>query len=484
MPGVASEHDFALVLLGPLLDRLVDGLGRVGLPAALRRAALELVAAVLMVTVAGAALGSAARLRRAGHSSRLVAALAGLLGMPALAWILIHPASAFHELFLRVDHLVFAVLVGTAVRALPGGARRWVVAAVSILLVGRHCGARALCAVMGVGLLGLLALLPPWGRRPRAAVGIQGGLLLVAYAAAWRLRASDGLGALELQGLLFFVYLRHLSFVVEVCRGSTITLGDYLCYLTFYPGLSGAFGAPETYPEFSRRNLGPRLHPDDRLAFRQVALGLTQVWIARRIPASTAALVEASTMAAAWGASLSMLLRVALYGMGIWALIDATALAFGFRLRANFSRILQCENPSDLWRAWRGSMTNWLITYVYAPLGANRHRQVRNILAAFTVSLVWHLAGIPFLAGHPHPAAFAAMGLWAALNAAGVAGHVMWRRAGAPTLWPAVMPASGRRLARLAGTAVLTSFSATLPGFQTDLAPQLGRYLRHLLGIV
>ena len=42
-------------------------------------------------------------------------------------------------------------------------------------------------------------------------------------------------------------------------------------------------------------------------------------------------------------------------------------------------------------------MTNWLIRYVYIPLGGNRRHQIANIFAAFFVSTVWHCLGVVFL---------------------------------------------------------------------------------------
>ena len=78
-------------------------------------------------------------------------------------------------------------------------------------------------------------------------------------------------------------------------------------------------------------------------------------------------------------------------------MIEGGALFLGVRLRPNFRGVLTATNPSQFWRAWRGTMTNWLIRYVYIPLGGNRRQQTRNILAAFVVSTIWHCAGVPFL---------------------------------------------------------------------------------------
>ena len=87
-------------------------------------------------------------------------------------------------------------------------------------------------------------------------------------------------------------------------------------------------------------------------------------------------------------------MKTAIGVTGAWRVIHATALCFGVRLRMNFAGLLTCRTPSELWWAWRGTMTNWLVQHVYAPLGANRRHQVLNILAAFAVSGVWHVFAV------------------------------------------------------------------------------------------
>jgi D-alanyl-lipoteichoic acid acyltransferase DltB (MBOAT superfamily) len=52
------------------------------------------------------------------------------------------------------------------------------------------------------------------------------------------------------------------------------------------------------------------------------------------------------------------------------------------------------------WKKWHISLTSWFRDYIYIPLGGNkrsRAKYVRNIIVIFTLSGLWHGAGINFI---------------------------------------------------------------------------------------
>ena len=198
--------------------------------------------------------------------------------------------------------------------------------------------------------------------------------------------------------------------------------------MSFYPGVVGIFGAPEVYAEFSRRNLVRPVALDHARAARRIAMGAVQAWIGLRIPVSVDTVLASPGPALAWVTAAVFFIRTALGVMGGWAMIDGAALFLGVQLRGNFRGLLTCQNPSELWWAWRGTLTNWLVQHVYGPLGGSRHLS-RNILAAFAVSLLWHALGVPFLTANFHAAQLAPITLWAAINASAVLLHANFSRA-------------------------------------------------------
>ena len=486
-----ADGDLFAAVTAPLRLRIHDRLTAHALPPAVAAATVELLAAVALVGLVAvvAAVGAAvrsgrdrewtglARLAVRGAVVIVVVAAAGLF-----AWIVRRPSTQIHLLFARGDHLAFAALAGGVLGRLGSGRRTWAVILLSLGFLAQYSGAVPLAIAMSAGLLGIAALGVPAARPPWRMAVVQGALILAAYALCWWLRPSNTLLALEVYGLCSFVFLRHISFVVSACHGGRVGLASYLCYVFFYPGCMGALGAPEVYSEFSRRNLGGRENYDHLRGTRLVALGLLEIWTAARIPASMGALIASASTREAWSNSFLLFFQVALTAMGDWATIEGTALFYGFRLRPNFSGILRSENPSELWRSWRGSMTNWLVTHVYAPLGASRRHPALNILAAFGVSLVWHWMGVPFLTARFAVRDLWPIFVWALVSATAVIAHLHFQRRGWRLL-PAGTPEPLRRSAKIFFTMCLGTLAATLPSFQLGASERLPTFIRLLVGL-
>lgn len=476
-------------LIDPLRDMLRAALAARGMAPAEITALVELldVAGVAAVGAAMAPLATrlyAAAASRSAERSAAVdgpIALAGLAAVALLGWILSHPAPQILDLFTRWDHLVFSALAGGVLAGAPPAVRTWVLSLLSIAFMWQYCGPVATPIVLAASLVAFAALGWRTGDRGAGSALVLGLLAATVYCACWQLRRSAFLHALQTFGLFSFVFLRQISAAVALSGSTRPAFGSYLCYLTFYPGGFGPVGGPEVYTDFARRNLGGQLHHDPRRAARGVAWGALQIWAAYRISISPAVLFDSPTTLAAWGNSLLMFVRVALTGMGFWSMVDATALFHGFRLHPNFRGILTRQNPSELWWAWRGTFTNWLVRHVYAPLGANQRHQSLNILAAFGVSWLWHAFGIPFLGKQFTLFHLAPITLWAAVNAVAVVAHVQAQRHGVRIL-PASTPSSLRRAIHILLTACLGTFSVTFLQCYGDLVTRFVPFVRTLLG--
>lgn len=73
---------------------------------------------------------------------------------------------------------------------------------------------------------------------------------------------------------------------------------------------------------------------------------------------------------------------------------------FGYSLIVNFNRPYFATSVSQFWKRWNISLTKWLTSYVYIPLGGSRTGRVRtyrNILVTFLVSGIWHGANWTFI---------------------------------------------------------------------------------------
>jgi hypothetical protein len=436
--------------------------------------------AVLAIVLAAACRTLASRTTAPSPPARTlgggIPAAAGVAALGLLVWILRHPSTQFDLIFTRWDHLALCALVGLAAAAAPPTWRKLGLAGLSIAFLLQYCGVQAVALVGAIGLLGFALLRTSLVARPWALALAEGGLIAGAYGYALWVRRGSVWAASPLQGLLAFAALRHISFVIEAVK-TPRRLHDYAAFMTFYPGVAGIFGAPEVYAEFSRRNLARPGAVDHGRAARRVALGALQAWVALRIPVSADTVLSSPGPALAWASAAVFFIRTALGVMGGWAMIDGAALFLGVQLRANFRGLLTCQNPSELWWAWRGTLTNWLVQHVYGPLGGRRHL-VRNLLAAFAVSFLWHALGVPFLTADFHLVQVTPVALWAGINAAAVLLHGLLSRTGPGTAPPGW---SGRAM-RIVLMWWLGAMTPLLLSFQGDAVARFPALLRALLG--
>jgi D-alanyl-lipoteichoic acid acyltransferase DltB (MBOAT superfamily) len=76
------------------------------------------------------------------------------------------------------------------------------------------------------------------------------------------------------------------------------------------------------------------------------------------------------------------------------------ALTFGIKIPINFNSPYSAINPSDFWRRWHITLSQWLRDYVFIPLGGSRAstmKIVRNLIITMLIGGIWHGAGYNFL---------------------------------------------------------------------------------------
>lgn len=131
--------------------------------------------------------------------------------------------------------------------------------------------------------------------------------------------------------------------------------------------------------------------------------------------------------AAIWVHAALSYLHIYLDFSGYSDMAVGTARLLGFRLAENFHWPVLASNPSDFWRRWHVSLSQWCQHYVYMPgLGVVRSPYLPLFLV-FVVMGAWHIFSWNRVA-------------WAAYNTAGVIVFMGWsRRMGrmAPGSWRA-----------------------------------------------
>src|SRR5213079_1119531 len=85
---------------------------------------------------------------------------------------------------------------------------------------------------------------------------------------------------------------------------------------------------------------------------------------------------------------------------GYSAIAIGLALLFGYRLPLNFNLPYASATFSEFWTRWHMSLSSWLRTYLYVPLGGNRRGTARtylNLMIVMGLGGLWHGAGFSYL---------------------------------------------------------------------------------------
>lgn len=100
------------------------------------------------------------------------------------------------------------------------------------------------------------------------------------------------------------------------------------------------------------------------------------------------------------------------------------SMLFGFYLPMNFDSPYKSQNPQEFWRRWHMSLSRWLKSYVYIPLGGNRTvfgfsvpklwASNINSFATMLIGGLWHGASWNFV-------------IWGGLNGIGMIVNKIWR---------------------------------------------------------
>jgi D-alanyl-lipoteichoic acid acyltransferase DltB (MBOAT superfamily) len=223
-----------------------------------------------------------------------------------------------------------------------------------------------------------------------------------------------------------FYTFQQISLSVSLYRKqvSNVTMLDYCSYILFFPKLiSGPITNYETITNqlnskdsYFGRLIAPAIFIFSVGLFKKVVVASYFGAIADQGYASISALGFLDS----WVTSLSYSLQLYFDFSGYTDMAIGSALLFGVVLPINFNSPYKATDLQDFWRRWHITLSTWLRTYVYIPLGGNRKgvpRTYLNLFLTFLIGGFWHGAGWNFLA-------------WGALHGAGLVVHRYWSQHG------------------------------------------------------
>ncbi|MCB9519413.1 MAG: MBOAT family protein [Myxococcales bacterium] len=209
-------------------------------------------------------------------------------------------------------------------------------------------------------------------------------------------------------GISFYTF-QTLSYTIDVYRRDFRAERDWLAfagYVAFFPQLvAGPIErATRLVPQFSQ----PRTIDVDRFrsGLRLLIFGLVKKVAVADNMAPLADFVFGQNPATLSGpivfaGTLAFAMQIYADFSGYSDIARGTARLMGFELCVNFDRPYVALTPSDFWRRWHVSLSQWLRDYLYVPLGGNRgsvSKTYRNLMATMVFGGLWHGAAWNFVA--------------------------------------------------------------------------------------
>jgi alginate O-acetyltransferase complex protein AlgI len=204
-------------------------------------------------------------------------------------------------------------------------------------------------------------------------------------------------------GISFFTF-QALSYVIDVARGTLPPERDlirFATYIALWPQLVAGpiVRAQQLLPQLARHQ--PFRWPNVWLGAEMIVIGaVLKLVVADRL----APLVDRVFAQPDLFSQSALSTGVVFFAFQIYAdFAGYSLMAIGFgrlmglRFPINFRRPYLARNFSEFWRRWHISLSDWLRDYLYIPLGGNRVRPGRNLMATMVLGGLWHGAAWPFV---------------------------------------------------------------------------------------
>lgn len=201
-------------------------------------------------------------------------------------------------------------------------------------------------------------------------------------------------------GISFFTF-QQLSYIIDRYKGKAVHYSfiEYAAFVTFFPQLvAGPIVLhSEFVPQFddvAKRRFNPEMFYEGLISFviglsKKVLLADTLAVIVNKGFDNYLLLDTFSTVIVMAAYFLELYFDFSGYsdmaiGMG---------LMFGIKLPVNFNSPYKSASLKELWTRWHMTLTRFMTTYVYIPLGGSRKGKARtylNVFIVFVLSGLWH----------------------------------------------------------------------------------------------
>ena len=207
-------------------------------------------------------------------------------------------------------------------------------------------------------------------------------------------------------GISFFTF-QSITYTLDVYRGVTPPskkLTDYVLYIMMFPQLIA--GPIVNYNTVAAQLVTRESTMEGRaLGFYRFVIGLSK----KVLIANTLALyadqvfgmnyAELST-GSAWLGILSYTMQIYFDFSGYSDMAIGLGMMMGFHFPENFNDPYTSRSVTEFWKRWHMTLGNFIMNYLYIPLGGNRKGKGRtyfNLWICFLLSGLWHGANWTFV---------------------------------------------------------------------------------------
>ena len=234
-------------------------------------------------------------------------------------------------------------------------------------------------------------------------------------------------------GISFYLF-QVMSYTIDVYRGHVKPVKnilDFGFYVSFFPQLVAG-------PIVRASEFIPQLYKPFRVSRRLVGLAIFWVLngLIKKIVLSdylAVNLIDRVFDNPLLFSGFENLFALFAYSLQVYAdfsgytdIAIGIAMLMGFYLPQNFDSPYKSRNPQEFWRRWHMSLSRWLKSYLYIPLGGNRSvlgKPMKNKITAGNINSfitmllggLWHGASWNFV-------------IWGALNGAGMIVYKIWAK--------------------------------------------------------
>lgn len=212
-------------------------------------------------------------------------------------------------------------------------------------------------------------------------------------------------------GISFYTFTQ-LAFLIDVYRGIAreYNFVHYLLFVTYFPHLIAG-------PVLHHKQMMPQFAQAEtyRMSWENVSIGLTffsiglakKVLLADNLAGYATPMFDAAAAGreigffSAWVGLLAYSFQLYFDFSGYSDMAVGLSILFGVKLPFNFDSPYKSHNIIDFWKRWHMTLSQFLLNYLYIPLGGNRKSKLRryvNLMVTMLLGGLWHGSNWTFVA--------------------------------------------------------------------------------------